>query len=459
MYKLGSDGFGQWMILQSLLALAFVADFGIAPSTTLFIARYNGKHDRVNMLRILKGSFTLYLVFAVICFIGFLKIGPYLFTQFKVGALITDSPVYFLPVFTVCMLFQLFHSLIDAVFRGLERYDIESTLRVLTDIFTILGILVIAVLGGTIQEMILYQAAVAMFALGSGILLLSKNIHSYGWLKPFCSLVTFREIFKVGIYGGIQGISSVLFNQVDKLILATYLGPTATGYYAACMQLTLLAHGLIAKSLNFLFPKFAGTPKENLKAMQEIFTKGMVLSTLCGCMMSLILFSFGDVILQHWLGMDLPRDIFLTLKILAVVNAFHATSIVPYTLLMGRGAFHLGALFGFLSFCLVTGSAFWLIPAFGMIGAAVAKLSFVFSSLISRAVIMRITLAEKRWWIGILQIIPVVLTFGTAWGFYAMNAVILLSPLVLYVLQLTISSTVLILSTKIIYRKWFWNCI
>ncbi len=413
--ELGADGFGLWMIVQSLIALTGMADLGIAPATTLFVARYVGKDDRKGVLRILGVSWTLYGCINVLLFALVFWTSPFLLEWMNAGSLLNGSlDLSMRLLLALAVSSQLLQSLLDAILRGFERYDLESGLRLVGNILILVGIALMAWLRQGIEGMLLLQALVFCVSILASVGLVVRQVGSLRWIMPQGDLRTLREIFQVGVYGGLQGVFSVLFSQVDRLMVASLMGPAVTGYYAACMQLTQLAHGVLARALSFLFPKFAGIPEKNHDQRWRVFRKGMVISTFIGCVISLVLFFPARLILQRWLGDDLPADLVESFRWLAIVNAFYATTIVPHNLLLGRGAFHLGALFSFLSFAFVAGGSVVLIPAYGILGAALGKLLFLPSSILSRVVVLKQAFGVSSWWDGLSQLFPVAVCFCVA---------------------------------------------
>ncbi len=406
LHSLQPEAYGVWVLLSSIMAVTAVADIGLAPTTTLFVARYRtrGLHSEVE--RVAQASFALFLVLALLL-VGLLTIVlPRLLQLLGIPQGNVDVLSSSLPFFSLSVGFQLLHVVPSSIIRGYERYDFDGALYILSSVGMIIVLCGTVYLGGGLNQMLVAQSCVLGVSFVTALLVSMLLVGSKSWMVPYCSVDSFKEFASLGIYGWIQGMSTALFTQSDRLIVSSFLGPSMLGYYGAALQVAQTLHSLMARSLAFLFPRFTTLQGKRAVALR-LFNRSMFLTTALGCAAALALFFASGWILFLWLGESIPTELPYVLSLLAIVNGFMATTVVPSALVMGAGQFRLGAVFSLSSGLVVTAVALALIPAYGLLGAAAAKLSFLPVSLVSRVFIYHKVFGTWSWSFGIRQLLPV----------------------------------------------------
>jgi O-antigen/teichoic acid export membrane protein len=372
--RLGTEEFGIWSLLTVLFNIAGLADFGIGPTTTLYVARYRGKQAPQELLQVIQTAWGIYLMLMLLLTIALYFLGYPLLGELGVPPDILSALAPVLPVFVLGVAMQFLFSVLDGVIRGFERYDLSSLLRVGSGAAIVIASCIIVALGGSLREMIIGKTVILLILFLAGVLAAGRILGEYVWLMPRIRVSRFREILTLSVYGWLQSVAGTLSTQADRLLVSVFLGPAVLAYYAACLQLAQLAHSILSQTLGFTFPKFASLAT-NKAAQLSVFNRGMFFATVLGTTASLVLFIWAPLILEIWLGQGVPHEIGLALRILAFSNAFTSTSILPSYLMFGLGHFRLAAFAALAGGLSVAIGGYFLIASVGVAGAALSRLA------------------------------------------------------------------------------------
>jgi O-antigen/teichoic acid export membrane protein len=421
--RLGAEDFGVWTILSLLFVLAGLADFGIGPATTLYVARYRGQQTSEALLQVIQTAWGLYLVLVVLLMAVFFLLGQTLLGWLGVPSRILSEISPFLPVFVFGVGMQFLFSALDGVIRGFERYDWSSLLRVASGSANVITYCSVVALGGSLGGMIIGQTLVFTALFLIGVWTVCRLLHVSAWLLPWIHLSSLQEFLSLSLYGWLQGLAGTLSSQADRLLVSVFLGPAVLAYYAACLQLAQLTHSILAQTLAFTFPKFASLAADQ-SARLALFNRGMLVATVLGTGASLILFIWAPNVLKLWLGPGVPAEIATALRVLAVSNALTSTSILPSYLMFGMGHFRLAALAALASGLSIALGGYLLIAWIGVVGAALSRLAGLPITVVSRVLVYQTAFGPRRWLLGIRQLLPVLLAFLPVWLFLSGQAIV-----------------------------------
>lgn len=411
--RLGAETFGVWTLLSVLFTVAVLADFGIGPTTTLYVARYRGKQVPQELLQVIQTAWGIYLVLMLLLTLALYFLGYPLLGRLGVPPDMLSALAPVLPVFVLGVAMQFLFSVLDGVIRGFERYDLSSLLRVGSGAAIVIASCIIVALGGSLREMIVGKTVILLILFLAGVLTVGRILGGYVWLMPWIRVSRFREILTLSVYGWLQSLAGTLSNQADRLLVSVFLGPAVLAYYAACLQLAQLAHSILAQTLGFTFPKFTSLAS-NKAAQLSVFNRGMLFATVAGTGASLVLFIWAPLILKLWLGDSIPEEIGLALRLLAFSNAFTSTSIIPSYLMFGLGHFRLAAFAALAGGLTIAFGGYFLVASIGVAGAALSRLVGLPIAVFNRMIVYQRAFGVFRWDLGIQQLAPVALAFVPA---------------------------------------------
>jgi O-antigen/teichoic acid export membrane protein len=205
----------------------------------------------------------------------------------------------------------------------------------------------------------------------------------------------------------LQTLNGIVLQQLDRLVIGALVGAVAVGYYSVCLQLVQTAHLVLSRASAFIFPLVVRYREENRKEMLwKLFKQGMILTTIAGWLMSGGLLVFGGNFLAVWMGPGFALKATLTLQILAIWSAFLATSIMQFYFLNATGNERLNTVLGGSSSVAFLIAGIFLIQSLGVTGAAWARLLSYSPALVASSIICRRCFNDRRWYVGILLLLP-----------------------------------------------------
>ncbi len=371
--RLGTGSYGILMFVNAVAATGGAANLGMGAATVKFVSACLGQGDRHGAANAVRSTLFMALIgvlpvagaITAAAFVGglFQRMGDP--TQVRTALLFASAILLFMQV--------------DGVFasalRGMERFGTAARLEIVFKLAAVTGSMGAAVLFRSLTPVLAVStAALAMSGIAKGIAA-SRSLGA-GLLVPRLGERSMtRAVLGFGLWNWVSGIGSLLFVHADRLLIGSLLGAQPLAYYTVCVQLAQQVHALPAAAMSFLFPlisrKAQAGDTANFRAVRNYgVAANLVLSFALGAGM----FTLGPEALKLWMGADFAArsgDILLWLTAAFLVLS---VNVAPYFLLLGQNEAR------YVSVTSLTGGgigvvmALALIPPFGLVGAAAARL-------------------------------------------------------------------------------------
>jgi len=291
---------------------------------------------------------------------------------------------------------RVFEGFVRSILFGYERYDLASIVSSAANLLTMLLCVGVVVLDyGPIEMILAYNVG----TIGSIV----TNLRIACLLQPGLRLwPTFngpalREVGSFSFYSWIQGIGSLLLNHTDRLLIASILGTSALSYYVVCLQVAQQIHALVSRAASFLFPMVSTISElDDRSRLRRIYFVTLNLTTAGAVFIAVPIFILSENLLTLWIDADFAVQATPVLQILLLAFAVLATTIVPYNYMVGTGMIRWSCGFGLLNGALVALCTYLLLPWFGIVGAALARLCNLPTEVLSRLIIHRRILDDRR---------------------------------------------------------------
>jgi O-antigen/teichoic acid export membrane protein len=188
-------------------------------------------------------------------------------------------------------------------------------------------------------------------------------------------LFDFNYLKKISNYGfGITLISivSVINNQLDKILISTFLSLEVLGYYTLALTISSSITALTTPFLTTFLPRFTAlfSQKKQTNALILFHNLGKVISILSFSFFSIMFFYHKDL-LYIWTGdSDLTSRVSEYVVLTSLSYSFIAVSISPFIISLANGYTKLNNILGLLSLFLTIPGYVVSIYHFGATGAA-----------------------------------------------------------------------------------------
>lgn len=256
-HRIGLESFGIWAALTTMTGFSSMLDLGISTPLVKYAAEYLalGKEREVN--RLLGTAMAVYGAISALFVLGMtLASGLILTHLFHVNP--NDSAFRLLYLATVvAFAIDLVFNVLDSLLLALQRADVVAQLNLGFNLVSAAGTVLVLQLGLGVYGLALNWIVVTM-AINLRNFVLAKRLFRPLVLNPF--LFNFRQLRMVLAFSSrvqVTTVMLVLNNQVDRILIASVLGPAQLGYYQLAsraadsvrgMSLTLMQTVLAAAS-------------------------------------------------------------------------------------------------------------------------------------------------------------------------------------------------------------------
>lgn len=265
--SLGAGGFGVYSYARTLLSIVGVfARLGVTESVMRFVPEFEeDTHKRNKYLSI---AFSTSVVGSIV--------GAVLLFSFSdvISSLTLDTPLLsgVLKIFAIFLPIQVLTQAISNTFRAFERADYHIFIRdVLIPVLNVISVAVAIFLGATIIGV----SATIVFS--GGIVLLLSIVLLFKKIDVGINISLDKreayEYYNFSVPLTLTAAGSLLYTQVDRLMVGYFLGDVEVGVYSIAIALATVT-GLALTGLNQLFPPIASKlyAQSNRAELQKTFS-------------------------------------------------------------------------------------------------------------------------------------------------------------------------------------------
>lgn len=182
-----------------------------------------------------------------------------------------------------------------------------------------------------------------------------------------------KELFGQGWVIYLGSIFAVIYLKIDQVMLRWLLGPESVGVYAVAAQLSEAWYFVPTAIVASIFPKLIKLKEQNQELFKQRLQQLFDVLFLLALVVAVVVTLLADVLIAFFFGSDYASSSsVLVIHIWAAIFIFMRAAFSKWILIENELMFSLitqgaGALFNVVL-------NFWLIPIFGVQGAAVATL-------------------------------------------------------------------------------------
>lgn len=369
--SLGSEGYGLWTIVGSLIGYYGLMDVGIRNALVRFVAKYKGE-DNINKLNeFVNACFAIFSCAALVVFILTALTTYMLPLMFDFNTdLLSDArlTVLFLGI-GFALQFPL--NALSGILVGIQRYDITSKIWIVVCIVQNILYVIVLKNGMGIVAIAILNSVSGLFAYTA--------MACFGWkLVPGLKITlkiplrsTIRELFSYSSYVFIIGIAGRIFNYTSPIVIGRLLGMTSVAYYAIPVSLLSYANSIVLNFCRVLQPYASNSEASGKKQeISETALWSVRISLIIYAPVFILVCLFGTDFIGIWIGKSFSEGAAGVLPVLALAYVFAIAEMPLENILMGMGAVRV------ISFILIGEAVISLIlmliliRSMGIVGAA-----------------------------------------------------------------------------------------
>lgn len=359
--ELGEDDFGIWMLINSYVYIAVhIISFGMGNSITAHVAEALGRNNSIKLKGYIDSSAKL---------IGWISIGTIL-AAILGGLIVSFGVLVFsenldkiLIIATLLISVKFWELLYQSILKGFERFDLSSLYNTISK-FLVLGAQIVIVLYGySLWEIFISNLII------NGLMLIVQAFIAYRLIPGYhfswrTNKEERNELFHFGFWTWLQTVVSVVAYQVDRFVIAIFLGPAIAGYYILASTIINHMHMAFGAVVSWLFPKIA-RKKESVKNITSYFLTLRGFSVGTSLVAILITFLLYEPLFTLWLGPEKFLKMGEYFRLFLIFEAFLVMTIVPLFYLNGIKMLKLITSLEFMyKVGVIVGMfiAFWILP-------------------------------------------------------------------------------------------------
>ena len=399
LHYLGTERFGLWMIISSVIAMLGFADLGIGNGLLNAISEANGKDDHAAIRRYISSAFVILSGIALVILLAFSLIYPFVpwahFFNVKSPLAMQESGVS-VAVFMLCFALNIPAGVVQRAQMGLQIGFVANLWQAGGSILGLIAVLLAIHFEMGLPWLVGAMAGVpVLMASLNGVLFFGKVRSD---IRPDWTLVC-REAMKKIAHTGflflvLQIAVSIAFAS-DNIVISRVLGAKAVTHYAVPEKLFSIIPMFLGIILMPLWPAYGeAIARGDGPWIKKIFARSLKISIAISTVLALALVFFANNILSIWIGHQVSPP-FLLLLGMGIWRIFEGWGISVAVFLNGANIVRLQASLAILMAVTAIILKIILIGSIGVAGAVwatiiaysiviFAPLSFVLPKLLKR---------------------------------------------------------------------------
>ena len=315
---LGTERFGLWMTISSVIAILSFADLGIGNGLLNAVSEAHGKEDRARAQKYVSSAFFMLsgvaAVFALLFGFAYSRLPWDSIFNVKSALAISEAGPS-MAVFVGCFLLNIPLGIVQRIQIGYQEGYINSLWQGAGNALGLAGVLLAIYLELGLPWIVLAFAGSPLLAALANSLFQFK--YKRPWLLPAWSHVdgaAVRRILKMGaLFFVLQAAVAVAFSS-DNIVIAQLLGPAAVSEYAIAMRVFSFAPMFLGYFLMPLWPAYGESiARGDVKWTKKTLVRSLKLSFSVTVLYSLLLVIFGRQIIKLWAGSEVMPSMLLLL--------------------------------------------------------------------------------------------------------------------------------------------------
>jgi O-antigen/teichoic acid export membrane protein len=334
--SLGVGGFGLWVFAISITGFGQLASIGVGVTTTKHVSSDLGAGKPDQAIATTRAALTVASMGGGLLLLIMAPLATYLAeTVFvKMGANIKVA--WALLIGVALLIAQEVDAVFSGALRGAQRYDIAAKVELILRPIWAITILLTAWI---------YKEPIAALIASLGINILKlclKGIKASSLLGGNCFAPSrvkadIRRTIDFGKWVWLQGVGSVLFGVLDRILIGALFGAADLGRYSICLQLAQFVHSIQAAAIQILMPWVSEKISKN-KGINIILMNKLTIYAGGVCLvLPLIMVFFSATILRLWISPSFAVENSQLCMMLFLAYGILSFNIPRYYLLLGIG--------------------------------------------------------------------------------------------------------------------------
>lgn len=375
-HKLGNEAYGVLALVTSVLGFFAFLDLGVTNASVKYMAEAYAQDDVDKINKIVGSSLVVYVLaggagaFAIALMTNTLV---QRILKIPAGYIIDSTFAFYIAScgFFLNMVLGVF----AAVPKAVQRYDVSTKVNIaVSTILTLLTILTLY-LGYGLREVVILNFFSSLCSLLI-YLIVARTLVRGIIIRLSFDAATFKKLFSFGAYSLLVVISTTILFQLDRLMIGTFAGAGQVAFYVVPASIALRINGFVGSIMGVVFPLCSELHATGQHAkLRDLYLKASKYAFMLSISITTPLVVLSPKVMKYWMGAEYGLKSSLVLALLSISSFFASLSTIPAFLLDGIGKPRVNAFFAVQSAVMNIVLCLFLIPRFGVDGAAIASLA------------------------------------------------------------------------------------
>jgi O-antigen/teichoic acid export membrane protein len=391
--QLGVEQYGQWMLLIALNGLGGVTGLGMGAAVIKEVSAHRGADDLLGAVKAVRASLAVTLVTSAVLVCLFAALSLSGLTSILLAKVGNYESVSLLLWFAAALItLEQIDTVFTGAIRGMERFDVSAKVEAISKLLLVVCSAIVALMTHSLEavlwsNLLLMLVRLLLKAKLSETLLEVKN------LLPMWDIEYVKKAFHFGKWVWLQSIGSAMFSMIDRLLVASLLGPIALTQYSVCLQLAQQVHTIPSAGAMFMFPLISRRVKSQTNIQRFAWISTMLISAFA-LILAVSLVVFGHLLLEIWISQSMADSSTAILIGLVIAFMILSINIAPHYVLLGSDSAKSVAVSNLFAGLVSLIIGFILIEKNGIVGAV--WLRIIYSTLICTNIVFMIFVIKKQ---------------------------------------------------------------
>ncbi len=238
-HRLGASSFGVLTLALTIAGYFTILDMGLGTAIIKYLSEKKNDSNKGLEENSLIGTALLLNLAAGAAGAACLFIAaPVIVSIFRLDSQNLTDATAALRICSLMFFINMSSAVFSAIPQAKQRFDLLSAIRTSAYIIQTLGIVLLLHYGYSLSSVAWCYVASSTFSMIVFLLVARTLMRGKTSFTPLFDQASFRILLSFGCYSTIAKLSSILLNNVDKLIIGLFLGVERVSYYAAPFLLT-----------------------------------------------------------------------------------------------------------------------------------------------------------------------------------------------------------------------------
>jgi O-antigen/teichoic acid export membrane protein len=308
---LGSERYGVWLTINSLLQWLYVSNMGLSGNALVNkLSEANGSDDRERAQELAATAFWSLTGIAVLFSVIFALCLPFIDWSliFNTTETVSTTELQLSAIFAfICFVMMFPTSMVDAVYQSYQEGFIGNMWNIAGSVFSLIALIAVTKMQGGLPLLVaaLFGVRLLFSFINAGYLFFFRH----PWLIPSPKAVSkksFKELMNLGSKYLLAQFSGIGMFQSQPMIITQVLGPGAVGVFGIIQRLLSLPTMVVLMMTTPLMSAYGeAKARGDWDWIKKTLKRTLIAATLGSIMLVLPLCLAAKTIIYHWAGPEM----------------------------------------------------------------------------------------------------------------------------------------------------------